>query len=325
LFSGTFDFFSLRNILYPFIKALILVIFLFLFLLKKTQTPLYDINRLILLCFFIDSIFKVIEIMFPSVVSAWLNIISIDDWWKDTLGMRNLGFRGVSIYDYSVAATLAVLIDFSLRSRKKINFIIYPLVLLSALSSGRTGLVVIFIFTLVYFYRYAPKIIISGFIFIILIMYLSLFHSNELIHNQQLSWMFEPLLNILNGNIETESTDDLLENHLFMPDNILGYGLWGQYGDMLGSTIRGSDSGYILIILYGGWVGFIFFLICSFSYLLYAYIKSQDKKLSIAIFFTFMLIMIKGPIIYSDYNAFILMSLLIAPSFYIFFKAKENE
>ncbi|HCN9619137.1 TPA: O132 family O-antigen polymerase, partial [Escherichia coli] len=128
-------------------------------------------------------------------------------------------------------------------------------------SSGRTGLVVIFIFTLVYFYRYAPKIIISGFIFIILIMYLSLFHSNELIHNQQLSWMFEPLLNILNGNIETESTDDLLENHLFMPDNILGYGLWGQYGDMLGSTIRGSDSGYILIILYGGWVGFIFFLI----------------------------------------------------------------
>lgn len=311
--NNTFDIYSMRGFLYPLIKSFIVINFIFICLFRYGGGGVYEINRGLLWCFFLDSLFKLFELVFPEVKMSWLNVISIDDEWKNTLGLRNLGIKGISIYDYAVAASLAVIIDFLYDRRNFFNKFIYPIVLVSAMTSGRTAIFVFLIFILFNLDRVFVRKMYAAFIGVIVLVVMFQIFGMPSIINPEMQWVFEPIVNILEGRFETESTNDLLENHLFLPENLFGYGIWAQFGDIVSGEIRGTDSGFILLIIFSGWLGVSFFVISQCFLLILCYSSMDGKyfyRIYLPLLMSIFFIMIKGPIIYSEYVSFILFMLL---------------
>lgn len=75
-----------------------------------------------------------------------------------------------------------------------------------------------------------------------------------------INFAFELIMNIINGKIETNSTDDLINNHLFIPhlDNIFwGDNIYIGDGDEVISKIgRSSDSAFVINYVSNGVIGF---------------------------------------------------------------------
>ncbi|MBK5074420.1 hypothetical protein I2492_16450 [Budviciaceae bacterium CWB-B4] len=322
LILGKDLFIVLKSFIYPIVKSYILYCFILSYCYKhKICSDTYNINYYLLICFFIDSIFKLIEWKFSYIKVFWLNLINLDSWWNDTLGYRNLGLSGISIYDYSFAAVVCISIgiySFKIYNANSIlmyckNFVLFSIVAVSAFLSGRTAFIVMGVFLSIFFFKTSKSILKFIPIFIILpicflIIFPSFFSSTEFF------WIIEPINNALNGNFSTESTNDLIDNHLFIPDNLFGYGIWAQFGDQINSSVHGSDSGFILSILFSGWLGFIFLIfssiIITIRVIFSSFMNINDKKIFISFILSNLIVMIKGPIFFTSINAFIFFILL---------------
>lgn len=327
-FRDSFELLAIRSFVYPLVKGWIIINFIIIFSLKKyNSNNFYLLNRVFLICLFIDGMFRVLELMFPSLKLWWLNIITIDEWWNNTMGYRNLGFKGVSIYDYAFACMVCVLIDFSFKIKRISNYIIYPVLISFSLMSGRTSLIVLLVFLVVFFNDFKGKISIIGIVFCIFVLCIIIINP-PFIYNKELQWVLEPLLNIANGKFETESTDDLLNNHLYFPDNIWGYGVWAQFGDLINNRFRGSDSGFILVIVFSGWLGFTAYILSvilmSLQFLLSGGVLRLEKKIYLFFLVSILAVMIKGPIIFSEYVS-MLCFIVISPIYFLRIRVKDER
>lgn len=324
--NNTFEMVSVRSFLYPILKGWIIVNFIILFYLKSfANNGFYLLNRMFVICLFIDGVFRLAEIIFPELKATWLNIITIDEWWNNTLGFRNLGLKGISIYDYAFASMICLLIDYSFRIKKSTNLIVYPVLFIFAFMSGRTSFMVLIAFLIIFMSSFKGRITVAISMFCVAILSVVIIDPSFL-HNQELQWMFEPLFNLIEGKLETESTDDLLNNHLYFPENIFGYGVWSMAGDTVGNRFRGSDSGFILMIVYSGWIGFFLALysaiLISLQFLLSTGINQLEKKIFLFFLLAAMMVMVKGPIIFSEYVA-VLCFIIISPIYFL--RMKENN
>ena len=243
------------------------------------------------------------------------------------MGYRNLGFKGISIYDYAFASMACVLIDFSFRIKKVSNCVIYPVLISFALMSGRTSLIVLMFFLLIFFNDFKGKIS-ATIVFLCILILILIVVNPPFIHSKELQWILEPLVNMTKGKFETESTDDLLNNHLYFPDNFFGYGVWSQFGDLVNNTFRGSDSGFILMIVFSGWLGFIAYifsvLLMSLLFLLSGGILRLEKKIYLFFLASILATMIKGPIIFSEYVS-LLCFIVISPIYFLRARSKDGR
>ncbi|MEX9756563.1 hypothetical protein AB7W88_17365 [Providencia vermicola] len=195
----------------------------------------------------------------------YLNITAIDGYWYEWAQKSNraIGLKAMSIWDTSISYALFVFIGFSsyFYNKNKIAKIWYHLyfliIFLLIIISGRTGLLLFLFFMVslsIQHKRYS--FLTSLFIFSLVgILFLIYNFENEIIINI-ISFSFELFMNFFNGSLETNSTNDLIENHLFLPDlnNILfGDNIFIGDGDEIISKIgRSSDSAFVInYVAYG--------------------------------------------------------------------------
>lgn len=142
-----------------------------------------------------------------------------------------------------------MLLHFLLAYNKKtdsINSWFLFLILCIGLISGRTFLLISVISILVYFKKkyIFPLIAFAGLI---------LFLAISFPENRYVAHALEPIINLLSGTGKvSSSTDNLVQNHLFIPTLSQFISGDGLYYTEKGGYYGGSDSGYIRQVLYGG-------------------------------------------------------------------------
>ncbi|EJD6393827.1 hypothetical protein ACI8BE_017880 [Proteus mirabilis] len=195
----------------------------------------------------------------------YINQTAIDGYWYEWAQTSNraIGLKAISIWDTSISYSLLTFIGFSIYfyNRKEISsywfYLFFSLIFLLVIISGRTGLLLLMLFMTFLSIRYKKY----GFL-ILFITFISMTSSIliYLLSSDMLtritSFAFELFLNLGSGNIETNSTNDLLENHLFLPtiNNIFfGDNIFIGDGDEVISKIgRSSDSAFVInYVAYG--------------------------------------------------------------------------
>lgn len=211
-------------------------------------------------------IFNLVQLTDDSFRQSFINITALDGYWLDfaNSSLRGIGLQGLSIWDTSISYSLLFFIGvYTVKNNSKFErllFIIYTMAIVClTVLSGRTGLIFLFLFMslsliLIGKMRYLLVIITLVLSFIIT---LYLF-GNEMVVNI-IDFSFELIINTLNGHVESGSTDDLLNNHLFIPmiqNDIFGDNVYIGDGDIYRSSIgRSSDSAFVINFAAFGIVG----------------------------------------------------------------------
>ncbi|EPL8096444.1 hypothetical protein PN925_004216, partial [Morganella morganii] len=110
------------------------------------------------------------------------------------------------------------------------------------------------------------------------------FTIDSVIVHQILDFSFELFINITQGKLESGSTNDLINNHLFIPhleNKILGDNIYIGDGDIINSKLgRSSDSSFVINYaaygIFGVLVTLFFIFITSFS--IYQYLPYEPKR-----------------------------------------------
>ncbi|END3623121.1 hypothetical protein ABL185_005063, partial [Escherichia coli] len=197
----------------------------------------------------------------------YLNLTAIDGYWYEWAQKSNraIGLKAMSIWDTSVSYSFLLFIAFAayfqLKNKNILLYLFVALVFLLIVMSGRTGLLFFIVFSCLLSIRYK----IYGFMFtyaitsVICIFFIMLVSESETVL-RVINFAFELIMNIINGKIETNSTDDLINNHLFIPhlDNIFwGDNIYIGDGDEVISKIgRSSDSAFVINYVSNGVIGF---------------------------------------------------------------------
>lgn len=304
------------------LKALIIpvgVSLLSLFSFRKYHFDGYKISQIVFLIIFFQATLALIQLSSDAFREWFFLFVNLEKKWRyfvDIGHFRTIGLAGLSIYDTSLAYSL--LFGLTIHLYKKSGYLnnlqwTFTLFIatLMVILSGRTGTVILL---LLVFYLLINKhgvftfvnFFIVGSIFFGLVVYYIISLDKTLVI---LNFAFE-FFN--NDKFETESTNDLLENHLFIPLNVnpfFGDAIWAQ--PSIANTFGyqySTDSGYILSFISMGIVGFlmsIYITYIVFKGYYYAYlVHFKNNYLSLffkaILFFLVIGIILKGPIFFSD-------------------------
>lgn len=266
-----------------------------------------------LFCLF-SLVLSISQLAFYDFKYSVISFTSLDQYWKDFAlsSSRGIGFQGLSIWDSSIAyAALYLVISISWRvGTVKGNicfYFIFFLLILLTLLSGRTGfllLVYMHILIGVYYKKYFELITLLVTVFFIG-SFLYEFSTSDKIR-EIIEFSFELFINIFSGSISTGSTDDLINNHLFLPQlNNLFFGdnIYIGDGDVSGSlSSRSSDSAFVIYYKAFGLLGVVFtvsMLTCMslhISLMLSKIFDSHQKLIRLASFLFVLALFIKVPI-----------------------------
>lgn len=145
------------------------------------------------------------------------------------------------------------------------NIIIVLLCILCASVAARSALLMSIALCVIYIFLKEKKYI---FILFLLIPIGYFVIDNLAEQYDQVKYAMEPIEQfIATGSIQSKSSDELMEKHLFIPEFktiILGDGL---YTDAQGSFYQHTDSGILRPLLYGGILFQVFYFIFAYRYL----------------------------------------------------------
>jgi hypothetical protein len=286
------------------------------------------------------TIFQIIIISLQMFNNSFRNFfystIILDDHWRNFSNLvtfRPGGLSGLSVYDTAISYSLLFgLTLYLLKSEKrnKPNKFIWMLLsfifLILLMMSGRSGLLL--------FLAILPLIFISQKNKVLLIKYFSLFSCiflffiYNLIDINFLQNSFSFAFELFIKGFHTASTDDLLQNHLFVPilnNYFLGEGIW----PLAESGYKySSDSGFVLSYIYLGISGIILSIISlSLYFRIYYNIFSisvtgnlNKIALGIILFLFVSFFILKGPLFFSEK---FISSLIVASIFYKHFKSVQ--
>ncbi len=195
----------------------------------------------------------------------YLDLTATDGYWYEWAQKSNraIGLKAMSIWDTSVSYALLIFLVFAVffqgrttRSKSWL-YLFIGLLFLLVIISGRTGLffLIAFFILLSIFNRQYGLLVNFAILAITGIIMVLTFTDSELIV-RVISFAFELIVNVFQGRVETNSTDDLINNHLFIPhiSNILfGDNFFIGDGDEVTSQIgRSSDSAFVInYVAYG--------------------------------------------------------------------------
>lgn len=264
--------------------------------------------------------------------------------------VRGLAFSasaGLSIM-HSIGAILAFyMITISIKYKDKILYGTFTLLILgSTLFISRTGFfmffIVIALFILIFNIGYIKnniKIFNSLLLSILLIVFISWFFLAFFVDKELFNiiidkfapWAFEIFLqNEHSGFLESRSTNDLLDNMIFFPQNELTWLIGDGYYDGVngeGHYIP-SDSGYIRTIFAVGLLGTLY-IYCFFIFILIYFKKYFRSKSFYGLFFILIFVLlvldIKMPMIFSGPVSKIIYLIVFMEYFnFNFFKRSYN-
>lgn len=206
-------------------------------------------------CFFIFMITLLfVQMTNPSFRIEFIEITALDGHWLEfaTNSLRGIGLQGLSIWDTSLAFSFFCFISIAaLKNRYYLVFIIMqPMLLTLTVLSGRAGLIYYFVFLilgLMVIKKIKELMMIMAMSFLIVFV---LYASDNLIVHSVLNFALELFINVSNGDVASGSTNDLINNHLFVPEienAILGDNIYIGDGDIFTSKInRSSDSAFVI-------------------------------------------------------------------------------
>lgn len=256
-------------------------------MIKKSSK--YDILIGTLIFLLLNLGFNLIQLTNSDFRIWFINITALDGHWLDfaSHSLRGIGLQGLSIWDTSISYALLFFISiFLLKDNKIVLFIIcfIPTLLLTILA-GRTGLIYLFSFLILSIIVYQKYKLLFCFILFLLTSILAIYFTiDSVIVHQILDFSFELFINITQGKLESGSTNDLINNHLFIPhleNKILGDNIYIGDGDIINSKLgRSSDSSFVINYaaygIFGVLVTLFFIFITSFS--IYQYLPYEPKR-----------------------------------------------
>ncbi|AIX51602.1 hypothetical protein PSNIH1_15910 [Pantoea sp. PSNIH1] len=221
---------------------------------------------------FILAIFSLFQLGNSEFRLWFLDRTAIDGYWLEWAKQSNraIGLKAMSIWDTSVAYSIFIFICFGVIRSKKDNvsnfslYIFIATIFVLVALSGRTGLLFLFSFLFLLCILYEKKKLIlffSSSLVVIILMIITL-SENEVIV-RVINFALELFVNALSGNFHTNSTDDLINNHLFIPDMkniVFGDNTFIGDGEEVQSELsRSSDSSFVInYVAYG-----VFGVICT--------------------------------------------------------------
>ena len=259
-------------------------------------------------------------------------------------GLSSIGGDGLSFVQYigfSISFHLYFCSDLKYKSKKRYLFYAM-LILFTLIFVGRTGVVLSFIFAVMYLlftrgffnlFRYISIVLISKAILFGLFTLISSESRMDVIYLQLMPHAFELYYNIYeSGSFQTGSTKLLLGDMIFFPDNfmtwIFGDGYWqSPYGE--GNYID-SDNGYIRLLYYSGVFGsslIYLWLICNYIFLCLKFKDTSTRKFFICFLITLFIAHMKYPFILSSVSIFLVFTLLAMkskPKYHLIVKERFN-
>ncbi|WP_265523957.1 hypothetical protein, partial [Providencia heimbachae] len=294
--NGDFSFIEqqIKNIAQIFISFIFLPIVITHIISKLTIKQTFT-N--ILYFFIFLALLSLLQLSNESFRMWYLDITALNGYWYEWAqkSTRAIGLKAMSIWDTSIAYSLFVFVGFSVVYINKVKeniysnvklYMFFTVISLLVIISGRTGLLLLIGFMLLLSiihktYKYLFFIVILIFI---LSLFIILSIDNEVLI-RVINFSFELFINLLQGNIETNSTNDLINNHLFFPDinNIyFGDNIFIGDGDQVISKIgKSSDSAFVINYAAYGVTGFFItvFLMFINAYIFLGFFSLQKKNL----------------------------------------------
>lgn len=320
----------------------VFIVFVFDFFIKRNKIygkyVWYFVVDVFLMALLLQFLFVVIHLVSEEARISYLSIVNFNEEWREMSQMVKLRFNGIggiSIYDTAITYSLIcgiVLLrkTFQIYADKRILLLILISVFLAILH-GRTGLMFLlmlwfFIFIdELFIIKIHNKLSLKILIAIAAVVFLIFSFVGYDAISDSVVFAMEIFNNFISGEgLRSASTDDLFENHLRWPGiDIFFYGtsFWIQAGFVDDFSGNHTDSGFLLLLNYGG-ILFItaFFLLFFFLLQCYAKLVSVSKSkinntylFLIYIFIIFFLTSWKGPIFLSESfmtSLFIMISLM---------------
>jgi len=239
---------------------------------------------------------------------------ALDQYWKDFAisTNRGIGLQGLSIWDSSISYALLYFLIVPIWNKNGLKaytifYTIFFSLILITLLTGRTGLLLlVYVHLLVgLYYKKFTEIFILSLMIVFIGSFLYQF-SNSVLVRQIIDFSFELFINLFSGSMSTGSTDDLINNHLFLPtvdSFLIGDNTYLGDGDLNDTIVdRSSDSTFVIyykaFVLLGMsfTVGMISLVSCHFRLILSKLFDLRTRVVSIAVTIFVLLLFVKVPI-----------------------------
>lgn len=319
-----------RGIIMPYFTAIILVQLICKAVLENESVNRWRFLMLIIMsAIALQAGLAFLQLISSEFRSDFINLVNLEEGWRDmaALGLpRFTGIGGISIYDTALSYCLFGAI-FLANKRCRADslwvgsILIAFLIMLCALH-GRTGLLFMILLVLLVALQEVRMCFASPSVVLRVVMLIlgGVFVLYAYVSPGDIEYILntsgELFVNFFSGEgFRTDSTDDLLENYLVWPSYyamLFGSGIWAQpdLASQLGYSYS-TDSGFLLLLNFGG-VGFLFsFLGCLF-FVFYYYCKVNaringgvfDFDRRLFCFYVFSILIagsIKGPLFMSEH------------------------
>ncbi|MFV4844885.1 hypothetical protein ACNJKD_00120 [Edwardsiella tarda] len=333
VFSGTYDFSYFKNFASQFVQ-LIIIISSFAILSSLDKRFSFDIERIIVYGFVLQSIIQVLAFLYPSVadfVHLFYDKDKVERLYVNYSGGRGLALTGSPGWGISIGYAISFLLftkAFLLNQKIKLSSIVIAITLVvGALFTGRSAFVGVFFSGIYYLLSgeaFLKKIktvamLLTLPVFIFLLLYIMFPSFSSLLIDKVFPFVFEFYYKYKStGEISTKSTDILYNMwniNVGVSDIIYGTGWFTN--PQTNEYYFGTDVGYLRNLLYGGLFWMVALVI--YQFLLFGDFKRLNKDRNIKLFifiFIFMLMLLEVKAMSIGYNKYVFtVSVLLGLSF----------
>lgn len=294
-----------------------------------------NIEKTIIYCFVIQSVFIILSICSESFFSFMEPFRKVDEIREMTYGrLRGNAISGYQFFGISTMYTFVII--YLIIHMKEIRYSILWLFILSiaGVCGGRYTVVGIIIGTCVLMWKNVIEGKIGKVLWICLGMIVAVFLSvyllyqyvddisDPLMYTVVSDYLIDPIDSILeDSSFESSSTNELL--YMYEKDDIKQYFVWGsgQYELENGGYFGGVDIGYYRMLGYYGIIGFII-ITYALYYLIYRTRSDLDIYTKHAFFINFIVLNLKGDVQVFNNN---IIPIIVAFLFFCTSKSEEKN
>lgn len=307
IINGQSDFSFLKTTLHLLIN---IIIGLGLYSYYESHSCSKYIPKYLIISFFLQSIIIILGI----INTPFRNLLLLTKTEQEVILANHYDFRGASLcgssfFGLAISYALFFIIYVNETKGKNQNLVLYlitfTILVVAALSAGRTAVVGLGIAILFYGMRFRPKrlfklILIAVSLVILAIISTSIIFpslTKELNNTLNYFWYYiTEFFSSENGSfLSSTSTDFMFSTMFFVIDFktlVLGDGLYNTKTGYYMST----DSGYMRPILYAGVIALILLLLLQIQIVNFGKMQKKDKKLFYAIMLLILVLQIKGEV-----------------------------
>lgn len=302
------------------------------FCLYQFARPYVNIEKVIVYCFVIQSIFIILSIFSESFFSLMEPFRKVDEARISSFGrLRGNAISGYQFFGISTMYSFVIIFLILHLEKFKYSFLFLLLLCIAGVCSGRTSVVGIIIGIPILIWKNVifgnlKKVIwiCLSLIFMVSSLVFLLYQyvdeiTDPLMYEVVSEYLIDPIDSILEDNsFESSSTNELL--YMYGKDDIKQYFVWGsgRYELENGGYFGGVDIGYYRMLGYYGIIGFIL-ITYALYYLIYRTRSNLDIYTKHAFFINFLVLNLKGDVQVFNNN---IIPIIVA---FLFFYTPESQ